>query len=248
MKPKTIKPYGMPNAPVARKSAPLPTTELRKAEQRSERFTKNLRVNRVDGQLVTEEIMVSDAAIAARVEQIEQTPANSLSWLQLNELSKVSSELAQEKWDEVKQSALMELQSGHRAAKATEGNFSTPMERARFLALVYELKRQYEPRSGAEELLVQNIAQSQTMYEKWLQIFVHLTSAHCNPKTESDDEWSPPRISESEAIENAAQNVERFHRLFVRSIRALKDLRRQPTIVANQVNMGEQQVVMQANQ
>jgi hypothetical protein len=53
-------------------------------------------------------------------------------------------------------------------------------------------------------------------------------------------------VTEAEAIEEAAAVVERFHRLFVSSLRALCELRRRPLAVvvqgAGQVNIGEQQL------
>ncbi len=245
---KSIKRFSTSTA-VVKQLPEMPNSELARAQQRSERFTKHLRVTKVAGEFVTNEVQLDEAVIAARVEQIQSTPANSLSWLQLNELKKAVPELAQDRWNEILESALAELSSGHRAAKATEGFNSTPYERARFIVLLAELRRQYEPRNGAEEILIQNLAQAQTLYEQALKHFCHLTTTQCNMKTEDDDEWTPPRITEAEAVEQAALTVERFHRLFCRSLRALRDLRRVPAIVANQmnVNVSGQQVVTQNN-
>lgn len=57
-------------------------------------------------------------------------------------------------------------------------------------------------------------------------------------------DWETPSISESEAIEQAAQMVDRFHRMYCRSIRLLQGLRKNsPQVTINnpqQVNMGEQ--------
>jgi hypothetical protein len=58
--------------------------------------------------------------------------------------------------------------------------------------------------------------------------------------------WTPPRISDSEAIGQAAAMADRFNRMYMRTLRALRDLRRYaPTVVvqnAGQVNVGGQQV------
>jgi hypothetical protein len=57
-------------------------------------------------------------------------------------------------------------------------------------------------------------------------------------------------VTDYQATEQAARMVERFHRLFLRTVRALQDLRRQapPVVVrrAAQVNIGQQQVNMAA--
>jgi hypothetical protein len=56
----------------------------------------------------------------------------------------------------------------------------------------------------------------------------------------------PPRLSDAEAAEQAAAMMERCHRMYLRTLRALQDQRRcvQPIIVrrAGQVNIGQQQV------
>ena len=56
----------------------------------------------------------------------------------------------------------------------------------------------------------------------------------------------PPRIEAAEWLEQAAMMADRFNRLFLRTLRALRDLRRYgPTVVvqnAGQVNVGAQQL------
>ena len=55
--------------------------------------------------------------------------------------------------------------------------------------------------------------------------------------------WLPPRVTDSEAIEQAAAMVDRFHRIMMRTIRQLQNLRRNPPVVmvqnAGQVNVGQ---------
>jgi hypothetical protein len=58
--------------------------------------------------------------------------------------------------------------------------------------------------------------------------------------------WEPPRLTEAETVAQAMGMVERFQRIFTRTLRALCDVRRRPLSVvvqgAGQVNIGEQQV------
>ncbi len=62
----------------------------------------------------------------------------------------------------------------------------------------------------------------------------------------ANGEWKPPRVSDSDAINQAAAMADRFNRIFLRSIRALRDLRRYSATVivqnAGNVNVAEQQV------
>jgi hypothetical protein len=58
--------------------------------------------------------------------------------------------------------------------------------------------------------------------------------------------WDPPRVSEAQAIEQTATMIDRFNKILLRTLRALRDLRRYaPAVViqnAGQVNVGGQQV------
>jgi hypothetical protein len=57
--------------------------------------------------------------------------------------------------------------------------------------------------------------------------------------------YETPRVSDAEALAEAAGMVERLHRLYVRTLRALQDLRRlEPVVVrrAGQVNVAHQQI------
>jgi hypothetical protein len=64
------------------------------------------------------------------------------------------------------------------------------------------------------------------------------------------DEWgrSTPRLTTGEAIERAGAMVDRFNKIFLRTLRTLSDLRRHPPTVivqnANQVIVSTQQVNM----
>jgi hypothetical protein len=71
-------------------------------------------------------------------------------------------------------------------------------------------------------------------------------------KADRDEgQWSPPRLSQAEAVDQAAAMVDRFNRMCLRTLRALRDLRRYspPSVVvqhAGQVNVGRQQLNMAA--
>jgi predicted transcriptional regulator len=67
-----------------------------------------------------------------------------------------------------------------------------------------------------------------------------------NRKVKENGEWQRPRLDVSDAIEEAARMVDRFNRMVLRTLRALRDLRRYtPNVIvqnAGQVNVAEQQV------
>jgi hypothetical protein len=170
-----------------------------------------------------------------------------IGWLDLNGLANQDPEAGACRWEEVKRAARDELHSGHRAARAFRD--TSPFERAQFLALRDDLARQWRPQGGIEVQLVETMALAQTGWLFWLRALSNL--AVVGPELSGRDareEWGTvtPRLTEGEAMERAAAMAERFNRIFLRTLRALCELRKRvPNVVvqnAGQVNVGAQQV------
>lgn len=177
---------------------------------------------------------------------LKNRPADQVSWLDLDYLGRRDGAAALAKWQEVKQTALRELQTGHRAAKTLEAHGSHCWDRAKFLALRHDLEEGWQPRNGIERQLIDTMALAQASYLFWLERSTTYAMLESWRDNEAKDRgrWSPPRVSDSDAIEQAAAMADRFNRMFLRTLRALRDLRRYPVIVqkAGQVNIGEKQV------
>jgi hypothetical protein len=110
-----------------------------------------------------------------------------------------------------------------------------------------ELLEGWQPRNSIERLLVDTLMQVQSQYEHWLEVLTGRTTMRAPyEKSEDEEVVIPPRLTDSEAIEQAAAMVDRFHRIMMRTIRQLQNLRRPPPVVmvqnASQVNVGQQQV------
>jgi hypothetical protein len=187
-----------------------------------------------------------EAATKAKTETIIKTPASSLTWAQVTELARTDPELAEQKLGALRLEAAEELRSGHRAARINQTVNATPLERARHLALSDEMRRQFQPRNGIEDVLLQNLVQAQSQYEHWLAIYVRHDSFGVKKPNDDAEPFETPRLTEAEAIEQAMDMVERWQKMLLRCLRALKEWRRQPIIVANQVNIAEQQIVSQS--
>ena len=163
------------------------------------------------------------------------------------QLTKLQPNLARRRWEELKQLARNDLRSGHRAAKVIEAANNSPSVRASFIALREELASDWQPRNGIEWTLIDTIAHAFTLYEFWTQRLMHWSMLECVCQPDkARDTWDPPRVSDSDAISQAAAMADRFNRIFLRSIRALRDLRRYSPMIlvqnAGQVNVAEQQV------
>jgi hypothetical protein len=176
---------------------------------------------------------------------LQQGPRG-VGWPDLERLADQDPVLALQKWEEVKQAAREELQSGLRAAEVPGGS---PWERAQFLAIRQALASQWQPRGGVEWQLIDAMALAQSGWLYWLQALRMWASLGFEEfGRESKDRWgrATPRLSTGEAIELAGAMADRFNKVFLRTLRTLCNLRRcSPRVIvqtAAQVNVGRQQV------
>jgi hypothetical protein len=182
-------------------------------------------------------------------------PADQVGWSGLEALTRKDPELMLRRWEQIKREALDELQSGNRAARVLEGFCSEAWQRAQFLALREDLAQGWQPRTGMEWQLIDVMAQAQTAMFSWLEQLSTRASIEVmqeNSNIKRQGEWNPPRVSRHQAIEQAAGMADRFNKMFLRTLRALRDLRRYtPTVIvqnAGQVNVGGQQVNVSTNE
>jgi hypothetical protein len=175
-------------------------------------------------------------------------PPDQVSWWALSTLTEQHPEKVAAAWGRIVDAARDELYSGNRAADAVQCN-ADPFERARFLALREGFREGWQPRGGVEEALVDQLAIAHSQFLFWSE---RLTSHATNEaraedaKIAKDGYWVPPRLTVAQWTEQAAQMADRYHRIFQRTLRNLRDLRRYtPQIVVNrvdQLNVGQQQV------
>ena len=150
----------------------------------------------------------------------------------------------------MKAAAYDDLMSGHRAAKVMElAGTSGAWERAQFFAIRSAFMEQWQPRNGGERLLVDMLAQAYASWLQWLesaQVHTQAEAASQRHQLNTTGQHELPRLSRAEAIEQAVAMADRFNRLFLRTMRQLRDLRRYvPPVVINnptQVNIANQQV------
>jgi hypothetical protein len=194
-----------------------------------------------------------ELARAETTAQLMERPPKNLSWFDLDQLAEQDTALAIQAWDDIKAEVREEHQNGHQAARALEAFDASPRERAEFLVLREEFSEQHRPRNGIERSLVDMLAQTHTSYLFWLERLTAYT--HLEPKAQAvkdEGRWSPPRVEHSKAVDDAAGMVDRFHRMFTRTLKSLRDQRRySPTLIvqhAQQVNLAEQQCNITAEQ
>jgi hypothetical protein len=187
-------------------------------------------------------------------DQLLRGPPDPVCWADLENLFGRDPERANARWEEVKQAARDETRSGHRGAKRVQRWGGSPWQRAEYLALRHELQEGWQPRNGIERQLLETMAQAQAAAEHWLKVL--LARSMLDPDFKQvrlrNGQWEPPRVTTFQAVEQAGAMVDRFNRIFLRTLRALRDLRRgpQPVVVQNagQVNVGQQQVNVAAGE
>ncbi len=174
-------------------------------------------------------------------------PPDQVTFSALSDLVQQDPGGAQAAWERVKQAARDELAAGHRAALVVEFQ-SNAWQRAQFLAIRAAFLEQWQPANGGERLLVDMLAQTYAQYLAWThQLIVYSEAEHArHDPSHPDARFEPPRVSRVEAIEQAAAMVDCFNRLFLRTLRQLRDLRRYSQQIVihqpGQVNIGQQQV------
>jgi len=186
------------------------------------------------------------------VETLKYADPEQLSWFGINHLSATGhGEKAAILWQVCKDEALDDFDTGHRAANIIDRTAS-PAKTARFLVIRDAFREDWQPRGATELALVDQFAHMHVMYEKWLACHNMRIEMECfrdydaRERARQEGRWVSPRQSEVEATREAADMAERFQKGFLRTVRALRDLRRYtPKIViqnAEQVNVANQQV------
>jgi hypothetical protein len=114
-------------------------------------------------------------------------------------------------------------------------------------ALRAELTEAWRPRNALDQQLIDQLAQWQSLLAYWQEMLTSWAMVWRGVDKRRKEDFQAPRVSQAEALEQAARMVERYHRLYLQTLRALQNLRRQgpPVVVrrAGQVNIAAQQQV-----
>jgi hypothetical protein len=176
-------------------------------------------------------------------------PPEQVSWWQLGALSSESPEAVAAAWARIKDAARDELASGHRFAIAGIGTMGTPMDRARLLVIRRSFADEWQPKGGIEASLCDTLALAFHHTLFWSERLITRSAFDAQMEDSDmsrDGKWRPTRIASSVAQEQAMAMVDRWNRIMLRTLRALRDLRRySPNVTITnpgQVNIGQQQV------
>lgn len=177
-----------------------------------------------------------------------QCDPRDLGWVELETLCDHDPAEGERRWEEVKAAALVDLRRGRTAAKALEDSGGSLWARAEFLALREELAAGWKPQNGIEWNLIETMAQAHRMYSHWLTSARHWQEWEGRDVNAGKDPGSGPRLTNAQAADRSMEMADRWNRIFLRNLRALRDLRRYgPVFIQNQpgaqVNVAGQQIV-----
>lgn len=173
-------------------------------------------------------------------------PGKHLTWIDFERVLGLGGEAPAELWDRTKREAHEAISSGIFINLATsEGS---PWMNAIGIALRDRFRAEWQPRGGVEETLIDALAQTFMKWQFWMEKEVRWGSVDDNLKwTEQEETQSGARLRFAESAEYSARMADRSHRQFMRTLRAMRDLRRYAGAVTihNQgnVNIAAQQQV-----
>lgn len=194
--------------------------------------------------------LLSKPVTAQYQKHLMDKPADSVSWNEINVLAHTDPELALQRMMTIRQTAMAELRSGHRSAAAlAPPGQNSPWNQAKFVAALDELAADWKPTTGVERILLQQAALAHCEFLHWLGILSERSALEFDEQPDRSSRergrrWKAPRMTEAQAIDQAAEMMDRFERIFLRCVRTLTELRKKSIIVqqATNVNIADQQV------
>jgi hypothetical protein len=200
--------------------------------------------------------------------EVMSIPIDRIRFIDIAQMWPVAPRVAENLWEMMKADAAEEFESGHLASKTLTPTLylRTAWTVAKYLGLRESFIAEWQSRGGIELSCIDMMAESVLMFQYWLEQsvvrskteprksspgFIQWLEAQ-NPRRDvssgyTNGHWDIPYVSEQAAIDHAAQMADRWHRIFMRTLRNLRDLRRFAIIINNprQVNIareGGQQV------
>ena len=190
------------------------------------------------------------ANIPSLITQLRGKPMSEMSWSDFQNATATDPQETLKLWQAMLHAANDYIAAGAVTAEAI--GVSSPWRRAQFSAIRDGFIEEWKPRGGIELALVDILVQSYFGYQHWLSTSFLITRYEhtmIEDKIQQGEEWRPPRQSYAEMLEHATQMADRFNRMFLRTLRQMRDLRRyaSPEVIQNagQVNVaaeGGQQV------
>ena len=174
-------------------------------------------------------------------EELRSLPPQRVTWEALEAVRQDDPAACYQKWQEIQDDAQQRIRTGLIGAAAVGDR--SPSERAEYLELYDELSRDWQPRNGIERNLLDQMVQAYLQFLHWQRTMLYFLSSDEWQRPKKDDP-ALPRVPAALAVEQAGHMADRFNKIYLRTLRALLNMRRTPVVIQNaaQVNVGQQQV------
>jgi hypothetical protein len=183
-------------------------------------------------------------------------PLECLSFADLLKLQTVAPRVAEKLWESAKLEGRKEFYAGHLGANISfpEGYMKELWNLARYLGVRESFIDDWQPSGGIEMSLIDMLVQSYFQWQFWLEQTVkrsqtrermeHPEYSRWMAQRErefkaqgwTDGYWFRPYVTEQQAIEHAVQMADRWNRIYMRTLRQLRDLRRYTPVTINNPN------------
>jgi hypothetical protein len=183
-------------------------------------------------------------------------PVDMLGFIDLLTLHDYSPRTAERFWERTKLNGRREFESGHLAA-----HISFPVDYkktlwniAKYLGVRESFIDEWRPKGGIEIGLIDVLVQTYFQFQYWLEQTVirsqtpERSESHAYMKWRAEQQeyyknqggwdegdWFRPYVTEVEAVEHAVQMADRFHRMYVRTLKQMRDHRRYSLVMINNV-------------
>lgn len=191
-----------------------------------------------------------------RFSELMSLPLESLNFVDLMELQSFSPRVAERFWERAKREGRNEFESGHLAANITfpVGYMKQVWNIARYIGVRESFIDDWNPVGGIEISLIDMLAQSYFQWQFWIEQTVKRSQtkereehpeysrwmAHREKENKArgwtDGHWYRPYVTEQQALEHAVQMADRWNRIYMRTLRQLRDLRRYSPVTINNPN------------
>jgi hypothetical protein len=203
------------------------------------------------------ESYLADTTAQKLFDRLKVQSVTTLSWFELERLFKLEPAAAEALWKRLKTEAREDFESGSFAAKIFETTEwrHNPWRRAQYVGIRDAFIDDYKPRGAIELSMIDMAVTAYFLYYYWTEILMQRSDTGALPELFTHEErkrmeryerryeWVPPRVTEQDALEHAAQMADRFRRQYLSAIRAMRDYRRYsgPVIINNkgQVNIAD---------
>jgi len=187
--------------------------------------------------------------------QVMSYPYANISFNSLHSLYGYAPRVAERVWERIKGEGRAEFESGHLAANTMfpVHYMKDAWNIAKYLGLRESFISEWQPRGGIELSLIDMLAQAFFQWQYWLEETVKRSETEprrehheyaewkhrkqeLHKKSWGEGYWFPPYVHEQAAIEHAVQMADGFNRMFMRTLRQLRDLRRYSLVTINNPN------------